>query len=342
MLILGGAIILCVVLFAYAAGYFGRSKKPAHPAIDRIISSKSSPNQALSLVVEPDDGTASVVAFIDGAKSSVDMVMYSLYDRDVESALARAEKRGVSVRVILNGGYQGAPPSKKSLAALARLKALGVPAQFSKPYFDLTHQKSIVADGARALIMTGNLDRTYYKKDRDFQVLDADPADAAAIGTAFESDWEGKRSVAPDGTDLIWSPGSEEEIASVIGSAKHSLLVYNEEMNDVDIEDALEDAARRGVDVGVLMSMDTGWLSAFSALTAAGVHVRTFDAKASTYVHAKIVLSDGKLAFLGSENFSDGSLDANRELGIVLTEPAVIAGLVSVFISDWKQATVFL
>ena len=95
------------------------------------------------------------------------------------------------------------------------------------------------------------------------------------------------------------------------------------------------------MNVQVLMTLDVGWLSAVSALSAAGVHIRTFDAKASTYIHAKAIVADGKLAFIGSENFSDGSLDANRELGLLFSKSDVVAQLEAVFRSDWQNARDF-
>ena len=69
------------------------------------------PNDELSLVVEPDDGITPVLAMIDGAKKSLDIVMYELDDAQIEAALAADEARGVAVRVILSGGYEGAPPT---------------------------------------------------------------------------------------------------------------------------------------------------------------------------------------------------------------------------------------
>ncbi len=336
------AVFALVFLYLYRAGYMHFGGGTGHPAIDAILKAGNVSNQTLSLYTEPEAGTAPVVSLIQNAKKSVDLVIYTLNDKTVEAALAAARARGVKVRVILNGGYKGTePPSKKSTTTFNRLKAAGVPVRWSRGYFDLTHQKTLIVDGTEALIMTGNLDKTYYKKDRDFWVGDADSKDVAAIEAAFASDWNGDKKPAQDGIDLIWSPGSEGELEALIGSAKHSLLIYNEEMNDVGIEDALEEAARRGVNVQVVMSMDAGWLSAFSALSSAGVHIRTFGPKVAIYIHAKMILDDGKLAFLGSENFSDGSLDANRELGLLFSKQAILGKLKAQFQRDWAQATDF-
>jgi phosphatidylserine/phosphatidylglycerophosphate/cardiolipin synthase-like enzyme len=60
----------------------------------------------------------------------------------------------------------------------------------------------------------------------------------------------------------------------------------------------------------------------------------------SLYIHAKMALADynttGQVVYLGSENFSNVSLDQNRELGILITEKPIIDWLESVFSQDWQ------
>jgi len=55
-------------------------------------------------------------------------------------------------------------------------------------------------------------------------------------------------------------------------------------------------------------------------------------------MHAKLVLVDGQRAFIGSQNFFAVSLDANREVGIIVADAAVVAQLVSVAQGDWSAA----
>jgi len=53
---------------------------------------------------------------------------------------------------------------------------------------------------------------------------------------------------------------------AVIGAARHTLAVENEEMGDSVITSALEAAAKRGVNVTITMTAESDWDSAFSAL----------------------------------------------------------------------------
>jgi hypothetical protein len=54
------------------------------------------------LIIEPNDGTKTVLSLINSASQSIDLVIYELSDPDIEDALSAASKRGVTVRVLLN------------------------------------------------------------------------------------------------------------------------------------------------------------------------------------------------------------------------------------------------
>jgi cardiolipin synthase len=242
--------------------------------------------------------------------------------------------------VLLNGGYYGGGSSANQ-AAYSYLKGNGVPVRWSPSRFALTHQKTLVADDKTAYIMTLNLVDEDYSTSRDFAVADTNRQEVSAIEATFTADWNNQSIRPPDGVDLVWSPGALDSELSLINSVRHALDIYNEEMDDSAITSALEAAARRGVDVKVVMTASSDWDSAFKRLTGAGVHVRTYKPDASLYIHAKMILVDGRRAFLGSQNFSAGSLDDNRELGIILSTGAIIRSLEGTFAGDYAHATPF-
>ena len=130
-------------------------------------------------------------------------------------------------------------------------------------------------------------------------------------------------------------------LVGVISSARHSLLVENEEMDDPYITAPLEAAARRGVSVEVVMTASAEWTSALDQLRAAGVKVRTYAANAKRYIHAKAIVADAGTSsarvFVGSQNFSIASLVYNRELGIISGNPALTNGVARVISGDFSQ-----
>ncbi len=290
----------------------------------------------LRLIIEPDDGIQEIEKAINEAKTSVDLVIYELEDPDIEEALAAAEGRGVSVRVILqNVSSFGRHPNQ---AAYEFLKEHKVPVQWAPDYFALTHQKTLIEDGVRVYIMTFNLTPQYYATSRDFGIVDEDPSDVAVIEETFSSDWSGNRITAKPGRDLVWSPNAMPYLLSLINGAANSLDIYNEEMAEPDVTDALEQAAKRGVDVRVVMTYATNWKEALNSLTAAGVSVRTYASSADFYIHAKAIIADRERAFVGSENFSRQSLTKNRELGILIAQSGIIDSLENTFESDYGNA----
>lgn len=295
-----------------------------------------------SLIVEPDSGIEPILSRINTAEKSIELVMYLFEDERMVKALGDAHARGVQVRVLLNGGYYS-KHEKRNEAAFAALEKLGVAVKYTPTYFALTHQKTLVFDSREALVMTFNFQSKYYKTGRDFAIANTNPRDVRAIQDTFAADWNGKQVMAQQGDTLLWSPGSEDELLYLINSATSSLKIYNELMGDEDIIDALIAAAARGVDVRVDMTYATNWKPALNKLTQAGVHVRTWASSSKIlYIHTKMIVVDGTRAFVGSENFSENSLNKNRELGMVLDAPHIVAGLEEVFDRDWAQARPFV
>jgi len=326
-LVLGGGT---AIASASAADAHARSAAVSDNARTAALSGQ------LTLITEPQEGVAPILSAIGSAHHQVEMVMYEDNDSQVDAALVAAAKRGVKVRVLLNSGYYG-EGFPQDVGAYNYLKAHGVPVRWTPKYFALTHQKTLVVDG-RAYILTFNLTPQYYVSSRDFGVEDTNAADVSAIETTFTADWGGHKITAPTGSDLVWSPGSQPAQVQLINSATTSLDIYNEEMDSPAIESALEGAAKRGVDVRVTMTADSSWDSAFSELAAAGVHIHTYAASASLYIHAKMILTPTKV-FLGSENFSTYSMDRNRELGLITSDAAIRASLSSTFNADYAGAT---
>jgi cardiolipin synthase A/B len=295
----------------------------------------------LTLVTEPIDGITTIDRFLASPDHSLDLTMYELVDPTAEQILSADAARGVAVRVVLDTNLE----RTHNTPAYDYLVAHGVHVVWAPSSYDATHEKAAVVDAgranARALIMTLNLTAQYYATTRDFAVVDTNPADITAMETVFDADYAGQSSaITPSGADLVWSPGAQTALVSVINSARASLAVENEEMGNGAVVDALSAAARRNVNVEVTMTADSEWDGAFDRLAAAGAHVRLYaDTSSALYIHAKAIVADSTTAFVGSENFSTASLDYNRELGIVTTDPDIISGLSTTLANDYAGAT---
>jgi PLD-like domain len=103
------------------------------------------------------------------------------------------------------------------------------------------------------------------------------------------------------------------------------------------------DAAKNGVSVqimlpplspaapGVSSADNNETYRILSPLVAVNVTPRYF-------IHAKMIIADQRLAFVGSQNLSHQSLHFSREVGILISNTSVVARLFATFHADWKDA----
>src|SRR5579884_2380136 len=273
--------------------------------------------QGVKVFVEPDAGESVVVNAINDARKSVWLEMYLLSDTKVIYALEDAANRGIDVRVMLEphpvGG--GTSPSR-------------------------------TIDGNTAFIMTSNFTRSAlggysgssYLENREYDIIDTNTNDVQAVISIFNADWNRTTAHFND-PNLVVSPvNSRTDFNTLINSAHHTLLIEAEEMNDSSIEQELVNAEQRGVQVKVILPAPHGSQSdsnsqGIDTIKQGGVQVKE-DSK--LYMHAKIIVVDGKTAFVGSENISSESLDQNRELGIIVSDAGVLNTLQSTFQYDWS------
>lgn len=112
---------------------------------------------------------------------------------------------------------------------------------------------------------------------------------------------------------------------------------------NLSIEGALLNAAQRNVDVRVMLPPLSGAQTelpqvdnsvVYNTLTqhTPAIPVNT---NAQYYMHAKVIVIDQRLAFVGSQNLSRESLNYNREVGIFIANADVVKTLCATFMQDW-------
>ena len=292
-----------------------------------------------SLLILPDQGETAIYNFINSATSSIDMTMYELRDTTVTTDLVNREKAGVNVRVILDG-----KETSVNNAAFNALQAGGVSVTFSSTAFTFTHQKTITVDNKESFISTGNLDTMFYSTSRDYGIFDTDPADVAAVVQVFNADFA-KTAITPsDGDDLVWSPtDSQTQLLALINGAQHSLDIEQEEFSDTALVNAIVAAENRGVKVRVVVEDPSSYTTELNEITAAGGTFKGYSDPNGFYIHAKAIVADFGFptakVFAGSENFSANSLNDNRELGMIITDPGVMDGIETTFTDDFNGVT---
>jgi phosphatidylserine/phosphatidylglycerophosphate/cardiolipin synthase-like enzyme len=284
-----------------------------------------------------------IYSFVNSATSTLDMTMYELEDTTAVNDLIALEKKGVTVRVILDRQEKSA-----DTAAYNSLTAGGVGVVWSSTSFVYTHQKTITVDGTESLILTGNLTSQYYTTSRDYGVFDNDTRDVASIEKVFNADYAHTSITPTDGDHLLWSPtDSRSRLVSLIDGATKTLDVEELELSDSTVVKAIVARAKAGVSVRVVLETPSDYSSEVSSIKAAGGKVVGYSDPNGFYIHAKAMVADYGLSTqaveAGSMNISSNSLSNNRELGLILTGTGVAQSVASTiettFSSDFSGGT---
>lgn len=150
------------------------------------------------LLVAPDNAERAVVAHIDRANESVRVLQATAGgpDQPFVRALVRAARRGVAVRVLLNGAWYAREGNRAVVRALndrAAREGLDLTAKLADPRgrYGTVHAKGLVMDGGTVVL--GSLNWNNHSARENREVVLALRSDGAAryFGRVFEADWRG-------------------------------------------------------------------------------------------------------------------------------------------------------
>lgn len=328
-------------------------------------------------------------ALIDAAKKTIDIEIYEMSDVDFLNALRRAIARKVRVRVVkdptpvgnkcplfgpqanraVNDGCENerkfmdeVVKSGGSYKAFIKENLCGVEGQSC-----FQHGKLIIVDGRAALVSSGNfnssnlcnLNENPSKCNRDYSFVTRNRKVIAALTRIFEKDDAGKRysvlAEVPVATQkrLTVSPHSLDPLRAFIRSAKKSVAVQNQYLKDPELNEALLDAAKSGIDVKITLASACSFgrpsanearklTEIFTAFDTAGINTRMHTSQVRIqgrpgYMHAKAIVIDGKRAWMGSINGSTTSLMKNREYGLYFHDRRSVRQLVETMDADFKD-----
>ena len=294
------------------------------------------------LIVLPEQTAKPIMDAIDGAKKSLRVKMFVFSHPKLLQAVAKARKRGVDVRVMLNPARRSGEEDNGVTAR--RLKSAGVEVIDTSPEFEVTHEKSMVVDDEIAFIQSLNWAPKNLTGTRDYAVITTHRPEVREVIECFEADWERRPFSVDHNTLLIWCNGNgRERIATFIDEAKHTLFVQNERYQDAVIIERLVRARERGVKVHVMARPPhklkreklVEGVSGLRILDDVGIKVHKLK---HLKLHGKMLLADGSRAIIGSINLAPGSFDSRRELAIEVHKDEIVERLQNIAQHDWKHS----
>jgi cardiolipin synthase len=278
-------------------------------------------------------------------------------------ALTDAADRGVEVYVIYDG-FANLVVSPAFLRFSPRMRVLRYPVYSAGwRFFDLgrwgrDHRKILVVDDAVAFVGGYNIGSAYATEWRDTHVRVTGPG-VWDLKRAFADFWNlnrrpgnGKRPLLLE-TAADWEPRIRVHrnlprqwmfpirtmYIEAVSRAQHRIyLTHAYFLPDGDFVDALMTAARRGVDVRLLLPATSNhvvadWLSRgyYDQLLVSGVRIFLFQ---GAMVHAKTSTIDGSWSTVGTANVDRLSMSGNYEINVEFIDPAMAAAMEQVFATD--------
>jgi cardiolipin synthase A/B len=243
--------------------------------------------------------------------------IYELGDPDILKALEDAHQRGVDVRVVVDS------TESHSQAALPELRRHGVSVYAIHISQGISHLKMLVTDGTDGGVLIGGMNFGAASwANNDGSVYFSQPS--SEFETLFRWDWQraqGHPAAAPKlPLPLVTDRSISNVVEQSIKNAHHTISMEAFDLSDANVVRDLVAAAKRGVEVVVLLDANQTYNSkSATTLRSAGVTVRFYRQYNQEWMHAKILdVDDGQTFIIGSANFSHQAYTYNHEADIVL------------------------
>jgi phosphatidylserine/phosphatidylglycerophosphate/cardiolipin synthase-like enzyme len=293
------------------------------------------------LYIEPNAGPAPIVQVINSAHHELDVGVYYLDDRSVLRAVRAAVRRGVDVRVMVEPKPYGMKPWQVR-KEVRKIEATGahfryVPNRFVShgDHYAFYHAK-YCADGHEAEIGTANMDWSGLGgRNREYLYTTTNATVVKAVNAVFNADWNRQHAPAWTHQVLVLSPGTSAAQIERVIDQPGAIDIESEEMGPY--APTLDAIATKGRLARVILpaSINSTYQRDVAFLRSHGVQVRLMPVK-PLYMHAKMIVGS-RLAFIGSENFTQTSLQDNREMGLLLNG-SDMGKLQTQFDRDWARA----
>jgi cardiolipin synthase len=308
---------------------------------------------------------------IAGAKDQILFESYIWKGDEVgerfKRALTEAAARGVEVFAIYDG-FANIVVSPRFKRFGPRLRVLEYPAYSAGwRFFDIRrygrdHRKILVVDDRVGFVGGYNVGSAYATEWRDTHVRITGPA-VFDLKRAFADFWNLNRGGRHGGRPLLLETASDWEprirmhrniprlwvfpiramyLEAINRAYQHIYMTHAYFIPDSDFAEALEAAARRGVDVRLLVPATSNhvvadWLSRghYSELLAAGVRIFLYQ---GAMVHAKTATIDGRWSTVGTANIDRLSMTGNYEINVEFIDSEMAAQMERVFATDLTNA----
>jgi cardiolipin synthase len=322
------AILTAAVIFVFNP--LGLGPEPETVLSRDFFDTSAQDLSQLELLVDGEEAFDEILEAIDGARSSIFVQIFIWKDdtigRRIVSGLKAAADRGVKVTVrkdVLGTFFEFGDMVKGKMspvftqAGLRGYENIDVDVDV---FADTDHSKYFIVDERLAIFGGMNISEEYYSQWHDYMVL----IQSRQWTTSFK-DLVIKSFPWPNPSPFVVAVNDRRAteirtaLIQMIDNAKESLIIEHAYFSDGKVIEAVSRAAQRGISIDIVLpkAPDTHGYANMATIN------RLLDSGSETKLsvflypymsHAKVVLTDGEIAAVGSANLTPRSMRTSREV----------------------------
>ncbi len=265
----------------------------------------------------------SILWFFQQAKTGISLEIYEFTEKDFKQAVKELLEKNVNIKLIMEDKkYQQFKNTFKDIQNSFSWYTNFQIKNDKQMETTYVHAKFALIDSG-FLIQTANLTHSSFATNREYFFYSQHTGVYQSLATIFEKDWKGEsiryKDIHPN--LLVCPINCRAILEQLIVSAKSSILIQNQYIEDPRLLGLLGEKIKTlwtwnlhiqlpATDKNKQLQQQ--WWTAILQLIK------------KPYIHAKMMLIDNQILYLGSINFSANSMDNNREIWILLTDPKII------------------
>lgn len=273
---------------------------------------------------------------LNSAQDSIKLETYEYTKKEIKSIMKNLLKKWVNIKLIMeNQKYQQYQNTRKQIQEYfidyPRFEIKSDDQMWTK----YVHAKFALVD-SWFWIQTANLTHSSFFTNREHFFYSENPEVRQSLNTIFDKDrhWEKIELDDIHPNLVVCNINCRTIIENLLSNAKKSITIETQYIVDKNIWNILMNQSDH-IQMKFLVS-DTDsnddlidyfwpWVT------------RKYN---KNYVHTKMILVDDEILLLWSMNLSENSLDQNRELWILITDPTIINNFKKMFENDWETTKI--
>src|ERR1700680_1289470 len=184
---------------------------------------------------------APLLAGIQRAKKSIDILIFRLDSNELEAALKAASARGIAVRALIAHTNRGGEPKLRSLEM--RFLEAGITVARTAGDLIRYHGKMMIIDRRELFLLSFNFIHLDIDHSRGFGIITTGAKMVQEAGKLFEGAPNPRGYTAVLTTFVVSPANARKQLSAFSKQARKQLLIYDPQIADKQIMRLLEDHA---------------------------------------------------------------------------------------------------